>query len=281
MRGRWLRILYFIGIGLYDLKDLTLRGLEVLKEVDKVFIERYTNLTPSLNLKLLKRICRGEVVELTRRELEEESGEVLLREAKISKVALLSPGDPFIATTHISLRLEAERRGIKTEVIHAPSIISVAISASGLQAYKFGKVVTVVFPREGYLSETPYDVLRDNLVRGLHTLLLLEISIEEGKFMTVNEAIELLLKLERRRGEGIISEETLGVGLARLGSPTQSIKAGSFGRLLREDLGPPPHSLIVPGYLHPLEEEALKVLHGCTQSEVEVWTKRLRELGGT
>ena len=33
------------------------------------------------------------------------------------KVVFLVPGDPFVATTHVALRIEAERRGFKTWVV--------------------------------------------------------------------------------------------------------------------------------------------------------------------
>jgi len=273
-------MLYFVGLGLYDLEDLTLKGLKVLKRVNKIFVETYTSLLPSFSRTRLEELCGVEVIEVSRKDLEELNGEIVLSAAAKEDVALVSPGDPFIATTHITLRLEAERRGIKTQVIHAPSVASTAISSSGLQLYKFGKCVTIVFPerRTGFLSDTPYEVLKDNLARGLHTLFLLEISVEENVYMRVSDALKLLFEMERRREYGLISNETLGIGLARLGSPQQRIKAASFARLIDEELGPPPHSLIIPGLLHPLEVEALVTLHGCKEEEIKVWERRLREL---
>lgn len=37
-------MLYIIGLGLGDEKDITLRGLEAVKKCQKVFIEAYTSL---------------------------------------------------------------------------------------------------------------------------------------------------------------------------------------------------------------------------------------------
>ena len=35
-------MLYLIGLGLYDEKDISLKGLEVLKKVDTIYAEFYT-----------------------------------------------------------------------------------------------------------------------------------------------------------------------------------------------------------------------------------------------
>lgn len=47
------------------------------------------------------------------------------------------------------------------------------------------------------------------------------------------------------------------VGLARLGNSTQKIVAGPMKDLLGVDFGSPLHCLIIPGNLHPMEEEML------------------------
>lgn len=36
------RMLYFIGLGLSDEKDVTVRGLEVIKRAERVYLEAYT-----------------------------------------------------------------------------------------------------------------------------------------------------------------------------------------------------------------------------------------------
>lgn len=37
-------MLYFIGLGLGDEKDITVKGLEVVKSCDKIFLEGYTSI---------------------------------------------------------------------------------------------------------------------------------------------------------------------------------------------------------------------------------------------
>ena len=109
---------------------------------------------------------------VSRRDLEEENGTVILQAAESGKTVFLVPGDPFIATTHVTLRIDAEKHGVKTRVVHGASIISAIVSLSGLHNYKFGKTVTVPFPDN--FSATPYDVIVQNKKSGLQTLCLLE-----------------------------------------------------------------------------------------------------------
>ena len=267
--------LYFIGLGLSSEYDLSLRALEILKKVDKVFLEAYTSLMPELNIKNLEKLIGKKINIVTRKDLEEEDARVILDEALHKKVALLVPGDPFVATTHIAICINAKKRGIKVNVIHGPSIISAIYGATGLQCYKFGKIVTIVYPEPqySYFPETPYEVLYDNLMRGLHTLFLLDLKVEKGKCMSIKEAIEILLELEKRKKKNIVKSDTLAVGLARLGSRSQKIKAGTLIELKNYDFGPPPHSLIIPAKLHPLEAEALILLADADEKIVKRYLK--------
>lgn len=75
------------------------------------------------------------------------------------------------------------------------------------------------------------------------------------RFMTVNTAIEQLLEIEEDRKEGVISEQSLAVGMARLGQPTQKIVFGTLGELKNVDFGSPLHSMALCGEIHPLEAE--------------------------
>lgn len=50
------------------------------------------------------------------------------------------------------------------------------------------------------------------------------------RFMTVNRAIEQLLLIESKRQEGVLSNDTLAVGLARVGQDSEQVSTGSFLR---------------------------------------------------
>ena len=39
-----LKMLYFVGLGLGDAKDITVRGLEIVQRCEKVFLEHYTSI---------------------------------------------------------------------------------------------------------------------------------------------------------------------------------------------------------------------------------------------
>jgi diphthine synthase len=253
--------LVFVGLGLNDEMGISLRGLEEVKTADAAFIELYTSLMPNLSLERFEEISGKRLKAVSRRELEEENGEIILKAAENGKAVLLVPGDPLIATTHVALRIEAEKRGVKTRLVHGSSILSAVVGLSGLHSYKFGKSVTIPFPDETP-SETPYDVISQNKKLGLHTLCLLDIRAEEKRYLSIRQGLGSLLKIEERKKRGIITVDSLAVGIARAGSSNPTAKAGSVKKLLVYDFGKPPYSIIFPGKLHFMEAEALIVLAG-------------------
>jgi diphthine synthase len=255
----------FVGLGLHDDTGISLRGLEETKAADNVFIELYTSLLPDFSVKHFEKFSGKKVYVVSRKELEEENGVVILKVAETRKVVLLVPGDPLIATTHVALRMQAEKLGIKTRIVHGTSILSAVIGLSGLHNYKFGKSVTIPLPSENP-SETPYEVIGQNKKFGLHTLCLLDVKVEENRYMEIHEGLESLLRIEKKRKEKIVAMDTLVVGIARAGSNNPTVKAGFLKDLLNYDFGDPPHSIIFPGKLHFMEAEALIVLAGAPDS---------------
>ena len=252
--------LVFVGLGLHDEKGISLQGLEETETADFAFIELYTSLLPNFSVKRFETLTAKQISVVQRRDLEEENGAMILDAAEKGKTVFLVPGDPFIATTHVTLRIEAEKRGIKTRIVHGASIISAIIGLSGLHNYKFGKTVTVPFPEN--ISETPYNVIAQNKKLGLHTLCLLDIKADEKRFLSIPKGLELLLRIEQRRKKRIATPNTLAIGIARVGSQAPILKAGIIKKLLNYDFGDPPHSLIFPGKLHFMEAEALMAFAG-------------------
>ena len=172
----------------------------------------------------------------------------------------LVPGDPFIATTHVTLRIDAEKHGVKTRIVHGASIISAIVSLSGLHNYKFGKTVTVPFPEN--FSATPYDVIAQNKKSGLHTLCLLDLKATEKQFLSISQAVALLLEVEKKKKEGAVTPDTPAVGVARAGSKNPTLKADFLESIVSFDFGEPPYSLIFPGDMHFMEVEALIAFAG-------------------
>ncbi|WP_048055282.1 diphthine synthase [Pyrococcus sp. NA2] len=260
--------LYFIGLGLYDEKDLTLKGLEIARRCEHVFAEFYTSLMAGTNLEKIERLIGKKIRILNREDVELNFERIVLPLARDSDVAFLTAGDPLVATTHAELRIRAKRFGVKSYVIHAPSIYS-AVAITGLHIYKFGRSATVAYPEDSWFPTSYYDVIKENKERGLHTLLFLDIKAEEKRYMKANEAMDLLLKIEEMRKEGVFTKETFVVVLARAGSLEPTIRAGYVKDLIREDFGSPPHVLIVPGRLHVVEAEYLVEIAGAPQEILE------------
>jgi diphthine synthase len=247
-------MLYLIGLGLADEKDITLKGLEVVKKCDKLYLESYTSKL-ACSVSDLEKLY-GKKVALADREFV-ESGVQLLKEAKSGNVALLIIGDPLCATTHWDILQRAKEQKIATEVVHNASIIN-AIGATGLQVYKFGKTTSIPFPKENFEPESFYNVIKENKSIGAHTLVLLDLDPKNNKFMSVNEAIEILRKIERKRNEKVFLPKDQCIGAARIGAKDQKIIAGTVTEVSDADFGAAPHALIIPGGLHFMEEEIFK-----------------------
>jgi len=261
--------LKFIGLGLHDELGMSLRGLEEAKAAGVVFAELYTSPMPRLSIEALERLLGKPIRLLGRGDLEERLHEAVLEPVReAGSGALLVPGDPMVFTTHASLRLEAERAGIRTSIVNASSILSAICGATGLQGYKFGKAATIPIPDRASPPESPYECVRDNRARGLHTLLLMDFRGEEGIAMTINEALGQLLAIESKRGEGALTPDALVVGVARVASPDQLVRGGRAKRIIGEDFGPPPHCLVVPGVLHFVERDYLRAFAGVREEEL-------------
>jgi diphthine synthase len=254
--------LTFIGLGLSDQRSISLKGLDLTRGSDCVFAEFYTGLMPHLDLRELEELVGKPIQLLKRTDVEEHAQERILGRIQGKKGVLLVPGDPMMATTHIDLRLRAEKAGIKTRVIPGASIFSAVCAATGLQAYRFGRTVTIPYTKSQRPPESPYDHIKANLGSGLHTLVLLDIMAEMNYYMPIQEGLEYLLRVDLTRKEKVMDENRLIVGVARAGADDQTVKTGNIDELLRYDFGGPPHCLIVPSRLHFMEAEALQVLTG-------------------
>lgn len=247
--------LIFVGLGLSGPEDLTVRARRALKECDAVFAEFYTSRLMDSSLEELESVLGKEIKVLAREEVE-ESDEIIDR-AERGRVAMITPGDPMAATTHVDIRIRAEERGIDTSLFHGISIFGACASALGLQPYKFGRTVTLPFPEPGYLPDSPYENILENYERGLHTMVLLDIKEPEQRFMTCAQGVEWLMGAEEKMGKGLMSEDRLICAAARVGSPSQLLKAGYPEYIMGVDMGEPLHTLVLPGKLHFMEVRAL------------------------
>ncbi|OGS41875.1 MAG: diphthine synthase [Euryarchaeota archaeon RBG_16_62_10] len=249
--------LVFVGLGLGDEDGLSIAGMKELEAADVVFAEAYTStLRPGALQRLEAR--SGRKIELLDRAAV-EGGARIMDESERKRVVLLVAGDPMAATTHVDLRLRAAKRSIRTAVVHGASALTAVPGLLGLQHYKFGRATTLPYPQEGFSPTSPYEIIAENLARGLHTLVLLDIDAENSRYMSANEGMHLLLDMERRTGKRVISGDTLVCVVARAGSLDAVVRAGRIDDLVSDDFGPPLHTIVVPGKLHFMEEESLAV----------------------
>lgn len=238
-------MLYLIGLGLSDESDVSLKAIEMMKRCE-LFAEFYTAKWHG-SIAALEVLTGKKIRTLAREEVESD---FLVTEAAAADMALLVPGDPLTATTHMELLLEAKKRNVPVSVIHSSSIYT-AVAETGLQLYKFGRTTTLAMPEEAYLAESPYEIIAENKARGLHTLVLLDIT------MSVREGIAVLQGLERKLKRGVVSNAML-LACSKLGSKEGIIRYGTAEELMKDEY-PPPAVLIVPGTLHFKEEEALEL----------------------
>lgn len=240
-------MLYLIGIGIHDEKDISLKGIEAARKCSKVFAEFYTSPIP-VDIPALEKIIGRKITVINRKHVEEEN--TVLSAAKKQDVAFLVGGDPLAATTHAELVLGARKAGVKTEIIHSSSIFS-AVAETGMHLYKFGRTVSLPTPENNYFPLSPYGNILENKKSGLHTLLLLDIG------MTANKAIEVLLGLEAKLKKKLFSKGTELVVCAHLGGDS-TIKYNTMEKLQKIDFGAHPHCMVIPGELHFHETEFLE-----------------------
>mmetsp|Transcript_20398 Transcript_20398/g.33776 ORF Transcript_20398/g.33776 Transcript_20398/m.33776 type:complete len:299 (+) Transcript_20398:12-908(+) len=264
-------VLYLVGLGLGDEKDVTVRGLEAIKSCDKIFLEAYTSILGVDKEKL--EAFYGQSITVADRHMVESEAEQIYEPAREGNVAMLVVGDPVCATTHTDIMIRAKEFGCQVKVVHNASIMGAA-GSSGLQLYNFGQTVSIPFYEGNWRPTSFYPKIQYNRAGGMHTLCLLDIKVKEPdfdammkgrttflppRFMSVNTNCEQLIEAEEKVGEKCYDpEKTLCVGLARLGQETQQIVAGTMEELLDVDFGAPLHSFIVCGDCHDLELEVLK-----------------------
>ncbi len=228
---------YLIGIGLADEKDITAKGLEAVKKAKKVYLENYTSML-QCPVEDLERFYGRKVI-LADRELVENRIDEVVSDGN----ALLIIGDVFSATTHIELLLKAKEKKVDLQIINNASVLT-AVGITGLELYKFGRVISI--PRDNENVDSPYKYYLENKKIGLHTLFLLDVAPE---FMTCREALDYLIK----KG---LPKNTKVACCAALGSSKQKI---SYGKASETSVKGNPQCLIIPGKLHFKEEEALNL----------------------
>jgi diphthine synthase len=253
-------MLWLIGLGIEGLDGMSMKGREILKKCNLIYIERFTGYLSDSDINELRRYCKhnDNAVSVVGR-LFVEDGREILEQAGDKEVALIVYGDALIATTYIELFIRATKRGIKVKVIHSASGITSLIGESGLQIYKFGRASTIMSEPQSAISV--YNSLLDNLLLGNHTLILTEYSETKENispfFLEPSVAMMMLLDVEKDQRSRAFTEETFVLVASRVGRDDKKIISGQVRSLMKINYGAGPHSLIVPGRLHFVEKEAI------------------------
>ena len=265
-------MLYLIGLGLGDEKDITVRGLEAVRRCEEVWLESYTSVL-GVDTAALEAYYGRPVRVATRDTVESECDQIIGRCAT-KDVALLVVGDSLCATTHTDIALRARAMGARVEVVLNASVMG-AVGKVGLQLYAYGQTVSLPFFDGEWRPTSFYDKILYNSKGNMHTLCLLDIKVREpdfealaktGKtvylpprFMTVNVAIDQLLEAEAEHGGGACAPGCRAVGCARLGQPSELIVAGTLEELRTVDFGGPLHCLVLCApEIHDLEVDYLR-----------------------
>ncbi|WP_435358623.1 diphthine synthase [Haloarchaeobius sp. DFWS5] len=264
-------MLTFIGLGLYDEHSITVEGADALQAADRAFAEFYTSKLLGADVADLEAYHGTDIEVRDRPGVEQDPGDIL-DAAEDEDVAFLTAGDTMISTTHVDLRLRAHDRGIETRVLHGVTAQTATSSLTGLQNYRFGKATTLPFEYAHGGDDVPVsvrDTIDANREADLHTVVYLDIKVGRGpdgddpdheEYMTADYAANLLAEYY---------PDTLGVVVARAGSPDPLVAADSLSALADREFGDPLHLLVIPGSLHLIEADALRDLAGAPADLVD------------
>ena len=214
---------YFVGLGL-KYEHITEEAKKVLKKT-KVYIDNYTSFYPKEDLERL-------IEEFNPTFLDRDSCECNTDWIQ-DNVSFGVFGDPFFATTHSAIIEELNKKGIEYKYIPGISIFNVAFSLVGLMQYKIGGIVTIPeFECYSWLEK-----IKKNILDGKHTLVL--VICDPYKAISYFKNMKIVL----------IQHATW---------KTERILYGYGKDIMKIENITHPVSIIVPGNLHPVEEESLK-----------------------
>ena len=126
--------LFIVGIPIGNLKDITLRALEILKEKDIIFAEDTRNILKLLNYYNIKKKIFSFNANSPAVRIENIINRLLSGE---DVIYVVDSGTPCISDPGHALAASAHSSGINVISIPGPSSLTAAISVSGLNCSAF------------------------------------------------------------------------------------------------------------------------------------------------
>ena len=127
-----------MGVGINEYDSLSSGSIEILKNSNMVYIERFTGFLSNEFFEKVKSVVDGYgvlgqkdriEVQLVKRWFVEDGRQILENSLK-ENVSILIYGDPLIATTYNDLLVRAKKQSIPYKVIHSSSGIPSLIGES-------------------------------------------------------------------------------------------------------------------------------------------------------
>ncbi|MDD4354153.1 MAG: diphthine synthase, partial [Candidatus Nanoarchaeia archaeon] len=118
----------------------------------------------------------------------------------------------------------------------------------------------IPYAEKNYNPTSFFDIIENNYNNNAHTIVFLDIKKDLEKYMSINEGLNILLKISLDRNS-FLTKETEIIGVSKLGYDDQVIKFGKINDLLDFDFKGRPQILIIPK-LSEIEKEYVKFLYG-------------------
>lgn len=246
-------MLFLVGLGLCE-KEIPIGTIEVCKNCE-LYIDKFTTLVDERTIDYITELSGRRITELTRQDMEEDSHKIIQR-AATKDIAILVGGDPLMATTHKILYIEAGRQQVKTQIVHANSIITTAIGESGLDFYRFGAPCTIPKWSAHYSPVSFYQKIETNLVNGNHTILLLDYDAPSRTTLPIKDAIAALEKADAHYKKGIINGKTKIIILHNMSLKDGKVITTTIEKAKDQDQGGV-NIMIIPAELTDIEKEAV------------------------
>jgi diphthine synthase len=250
-------MLFLVGLGLSK-KDIPTGAIDVCKGCD-LYLDRFTSVVSEETTDYITQITGKQIKEISRKDMEENSDEIIKKSAA-KDIAILVGGDPMIATTHKILYINAKKHGVKTQTIHANSIMTTAMGECGLDFYRFGATCTIPKWVEHYSPISFYEKLETNFRNKQHTMMLLDYDSKNMKTLDIKEAVKELEKAEEHYKKGIINSKTKIILLHNLSMDDSKIMLTDLEKASKVKDGV--NIIILPAEPTDIEKEAIEARTG-------------------